>query len=86
MEKIRFAQQPDQFIVVVLIFFVGFAQWACGHMTDETARLWAATAPYAPLKHRVNGVVVNLPEFAEAFHCKAGDAMVKPAGEVCRIW
>ena len=67
-------------------FFVGFAQWACGHMTDETARLWAATAPYAPLKHRVNGVVVNLPEFAEAFHCKAGDAMVKPAGEVCRIW
>lgn len=67
-------------------FFVGFAQWACGHMTDEEARVRALTGVHSPLRYRVNGVVVNLPEFAEAFHCKAGQAMVREAADVCRIW
>ena len=67
-------------------FFVGFAQWACGHMTDEEARVRALTGVHSPLRYRVNGVVVNLPEFAEAFHCKAGQAMVRDPADVCRIW
>ncbi len=67
-------------------FFVGFAQWACGSQTDERTRLLARIDPHSPLKFRVNGVVLNLPEFAQAFHCKAGDALVKKPEEVCRIW
>lgn len=67
-------------------FFVGFAQWACGHMTDEEARVRAVTGVHSPLRYRINGVVVNLPEFAEAFHCKAGQAMVKEPGAACHIW
>jgi endothelin-converting enzyme/putative endopeptidase len=67
-------------------FFVGFAQWACANETDERARTRAATSIYAPRRHRVNGVVVNMPEFARAFQCKSSQAMVKGPDEVCRIW
>jgi endothelin-converting enzyme/putative endopeptidase len=67
-------------------FFVGMAQWACGHRTDEAARMSATTDVHSPLEHRVNGVVVNMPEFAEAFACRAGQPMVKPPERVCRIW
>ena len=37
-------------------------------------------------EYRVNGVVVNMPEFAKAFSCKSGAPMTKPAGAVCSIW
>lgn len=67
-------------------FFVGMAQWACGHRTDEAARTSATTDVHSPLEYRVNGVVVNMPEFAEAFACRAGQPMVKPAERVCRVW
>ena len=67
-------------------FFVGNAQWACGHQTDEQARVLARTDPHSPLRYRVNGVVVNMPEFAKAFGCKSGDALYKKPEEVCRIW
>ncbi len=67
-------------------FFVGFAQWACGGERDESLRLHAATDPHSPPKYRINGVVVNMPEFATAFSCKADAAMVKPVEKVCRIW
>jgi endothelin-converting enzyme/putative endopeptidase len=65
-------------------FFVGFAQWACENDRPEDAREHAMTNPHSPGKYRINGVVVNMPEFAKAFGCKAGDAMV--SSKVCRIW
>ena len=37
-------------------------------------------------KYRINGVVVNMPEFGAAFSCKAGSPMVKPADKVCKVW
>ena len=67
-------------------FFVGFAQWDCGHQRPEEARLRALTDPHSPSNWRINGVVVNLPEFAAAFACKPGQPMAKPAGKRCRIW
>jgi len=67
-------------------YFVGFAQWACGNVRPEQQRDWAITNPHSPLKYRVNGVVVNMPEFSEAFSCKAGQPMVKPKDKVCRVW
>ena len=67
-------------------FFVGFAQWACSNVRPEDLRLNALTNPHSPPKYRINGVVVNMPEFAQAFQCKADQPMVKKDEDVCRIW
>jgi putative endopeptidase len=65
-------------------FFIGFAQWACENIRDETRRLQAVTDPHSPGYARINGIVTNLPEFATAFSCKAGQPMVK--AKVCKVW
>ena len=67
-------------------FFVGFAQWACANERAEDQRARAITDPHSPPKYRVNGVVVNMPEFGTAFSCKAGSPMVKAADKVCKVW
>lgn len=67
-------------------FFVGFAQWACADERPESLRLHAATDPHSPPRYRINGIVVNMPEFAQAFQCPADAPMVRPAAEICRIW
>jgi putative endopeptidase len=67
-------------------FFIGFAQWACGNERPEQLRVNALTNPHSPLEDRINGVVVNMPEFAKAFACKAGQPMVKSEGKVCKVW
>jgi putative endopeptidase len=65
-------------------FFVGYGQSWCGQTRDETKRLRATVDPHSPEKYRTNGVVSNLPEFQEAFHCKAGSPMVNQ--NRCRVW
>lgn len=67
-------------------FFIGFAQWDCNNERDENKRVNAVTNPHSPGQYRINGVVVNMPEFGQAFNCKAGDPLVKPADKVCKIW
>jgi endothelin-converting enzyme/putative endopeptidase len=67
-------------------FFVGFAQWACGNERPEDLRVRAITDPHSPPKYRVNGVVVNMPEFSKAFSCKAGAPMRKEPSKVCSVW
>ena len=67
-------------------FFVGTAQWTCQNERPESLRVTAKTDPHSPGKFRINGVVVNMPEFAKAFSCKPGQAMVKPKEKVCRVW
>jgi endothelin-converting enzyme/putative endopeptidase len=67
-------------------FFVGLAQWACENERPENLRVMAATNPHSPGKYRINGVVVNMPEFAAAFQCKAGAALVKKPESVCKVW
>jgi endothelin-converting enzyme/putative endopeptidase len=65
--------------------FLGWAQVWCQNMTDEAARLRAQTDPHAPGRYRTNGTVSNMPEFWQAFGCKAGQPMVR--GEnTCRVW
>jgi endothelin-converting enzyme/putative endopeptidase len=44
----------------------------------------AAIDPHSPDKYRTNGVVSNMPEFQEAFHCKAGSPMMRE--NRCRVW
>jgi endothelin-converting enzyme/putative endopeptidase len=65
-------------------FFVGYAQWACENDRPENQRVNAATNPHSPGRYRVNGLMVNMPEFQQAFQCKAGDPMV--AAKPCRVW
>lgn len=65
-------------------FFVGMAQWACGSERPEQKRVNAITNPHSPNEYRINGVVSNMPEFATAFACKAGQPMVRE--RVCRVW
>lgn len=67
-------------------FFVGYAQWACENDRPEEQRARAITDPHSPAKYRVNGLVVNIPEFGQAFKCKPGSPMVKPADKVCKVW
>lgn len=67
-------------------FFIGFAQWDCSNERPEDLRVRAATDPHSPAEYRINGVVVNMPEFAKAFGCKMGQPMTKPAERVCKVW
>jgi endothelin-converting enzyme/putative endopeptidase len=65
-------------------FFVGYAQWACENTRPEDARVHAMTDPHSPGRYRVNGLMVNMPQFQQAFQCKAGQPMVKE--QRCRVW
>ena len=67
-------------------FFVGFAQWDCANERPDDLRVRVATDPHSPAKYRINGVVVNMPEFAKAFACKAGQPMVRAAEKTCKVW
>jgi putative endopeptidase len=65
-------------------FFLGFGQIWCESRRPEYERQLARTDPHSPGRHRVNGVVSNMPEFQKAFSCKA-DAPMVPA-KACRVW
>jgi putative endopeptidase len=65
-------------------FFIAYGQSWCASTRDETKRLRATVDPHSPDKYRANGVVSNMPEFQEAFHCKVGSPMVRE--NRCRVW
>jgi len=65
-------------------FFIAYGQQWCSSNKDETKRLRAAIDPHSPDQYRANGVVSNMPEFREAFHCKPGQPMVRE--NACRVW
>ncbi len=65
-------------------FFVAYAQGWCENRRPEDLRMGVQTDPHSPEKFRVNGVVVNLPEFQQAFQCRTGQPMA-PAKR-CSVW
>jgi putative endopeptidase len=65
-------------------FFLSYAQGWCENRTDAFAKEDAKTNPHAPGKYRVNGVLVNMEAFREAFACKVGTKMA-PA-RLNRVW
>ena len=65
-------------------FFLSYGQSWCQNMRPERERMLAQTNPHSPPRYRVNGVVSNMPEFANAFSCKAGQLMVR--ANSCRVW
>jgi putative endopeptidase len=65
-------------------FFLGFGQITCERRTDEIAAMLVRVDPHSPGLYRVRGVVSNLPEFRQAFGCKADAPMVRE--NACRVW
>ncbi len=65
-------------------FFLGWANVWCNNRTDEYARMAVTVDPHSPGEWRVNGAVSNMPEFREAYHCKADAPMVRQ--NACRVW
>jgi len=67
-------------------FFLAFARVWASQDTPESARLRLNTDPHPLPKYRANGTLQNMPDFQKAFHCQAGDAMVRPAEKRCKLW
>jgi len=65
-------------------FFLSFANSWCENIRPEIARLVVTTNPHSLSSFRINNVVSNLPEFQQAFGCKAGQRMVR--ANACRVW
>jgi putative endopeptidase len=65
-------------------FFVGYGQSWCASTRDEAKRMRATVDPHSPDKYRANGVVKNMMEFQEAFHCKTGVPLAPE--KRCRVW
>ena len=64
--------------------FLGWAQVWCQNRTDQAARMRAMLDPHSPGLWRVNGVMVNMPEFRSAFGCQVNQPMVRE--NACRAW
>jgi putative endopeptidase len=67
-------------------FFLGWAQVWAQNIRPEAALQRVKTDPHPLGRFRVNGPLSNMPAFAEAFQCKVGDPMVRPADKRCQIW
>ncbi len=67
-------------------FFLAFAQIWRRKSRPESIRTQVLTDPHSPGHFRVIGPLSNLPEFAQAFGCREGDAMVRPDSLRARIW
>jgi putative endopeptidase len=67
-------------------FFLAWGQWRGDETRIETQRTMIQGDPHPIAKYRVNGPLSNLPQFQQAFQCKVGDPMVRPAKERCEVW
>ncbi len=67
-------------------FFLGWAQVWASKYTPEFARFVTQSDPHPLDRFRVNGPLSNMPEFAAAYSCKAGDPMVRPEKDRCQVW
>jgi len=65
-------------------FFLGFGRVWCEKRTAEYSRMLVTIDPHSPGKYRIDGVVQNMPEFEQAWGCKAGQPMV--SANACRVW
>jgi putative endopeptidase len=67
-------------------FFIAWGQWRGDALTLEAQRKIVKTDTHPVPRFRVIGPLVNLPQFQQAFSCKAGAPMVKPPQQRCTIW
>ena len=67
-------------------FFLAWAQIWRAKTRPEYTRLLVNVDPHAPPEFRTIGPLSNIPAFAQAFGCKAGDPMVRPESARAQIW
>ena len=67
-------------------FFLAYARIWRAMDRPEALRTLVLTNPHSPAHWRVNGPLSNLKEFHDAWGCKDGDGMVRPAEVRARIW
>jgi putative endopeptidase len=67
-------------------FFLAFARVWAGLYRPEATRLQLDTNPHPLPKYRTDATLSNMPEFRKAFHCQAGDPMVRPPEARCKLW
>jgi putative endopeptidase len=67
-------------------FFIGWAQIWRMNYREEALRQRVMIGPHSPNMYRVNGVMVNMPEFYTAFDVQPGDALYVPPEQRVRIW
>jgi len=67
-------------------YFLGYAYGWLSQSRKETLANQVMTDVHAPAKERVNGPVVNIPEFYEAFGVKPGDKMWRDPSKRVTIW
>lgn len=67
-------------------FFISFAQLWKINYTDEELKNRIENDSHSPGMYRVNGPLMNCPEFFKAFDVQEGDAMRLPEDKVAKIW
>jgi endothelin-converting enzyme/putative endopeptidase len=67
-------------------FFIAWGQWRGDATRPQTQRTMVQGDPHPIAKYRVIGPLSNLPEFQQAFDCKADAPMVRPADKRCEVW
>lgn len=67
-------------------FFMAYAQLWKINYTEAELKKRLATDPHSPGMFRVNGPLMNCPEFFEAFNVQEGDPMRNSEKKVARIW
>lgn len=67
-------------------FFIAYAQLWKINYTDEEMKNRIANDSHSPGMFRVNGPLMNCPEFFTAFDVKEGNKMRNSSAKVARIW
>jgi len=67
-------------------FFIAYAQLWKINYTEQEMKNRIANDPHSPGMYRVNGPLMNCPEFFEAFNISEGNKMRNPSQKVARIW
>lgn len=67
-------------------FFISYAQLWKINYTEAELKKRIATDPHSPGMYRVNGPLMNCPEFFAAFNVKSGDKMRNSDEKVAKIW
>jgi putative endopeptidase len=67
-------------------FFIAYAQlWKISY-TDAELKKRLSSDPHSPGMYRVNGPLMNCPEFFEAFNIPEGSPMRRNEKLISRIW
>jgi putative endopeptidase len=67
-------------------FYLGFAQSWLSKTRDAAIIEQVKSDPHSPEKYRVNGVVVHMPSFYDAFSVKRGDEMYLEPEDRVTLW